>query len=195
MRHGETEYGMKKIFLGHTDCRLSDAGAEKLKGTRDYFIKNNIEIKSIFSSDLKRCRATAEIVFPGRNVKFLSSLREINMGIWDGLTFDEVKKNYPEDFKKRGENISDFAPEGGETFRECRKRAIKALNSIICITSGSVAVFSHGGFNRALLSSLMDIEFKDIFEIKQDYGCINVICVDGANIKVESVNITSEVIK
>ena len=192
IRHGETEYGKEKRFLGHTDCSLSESGIESLKATREYFLKNKIEIDSVYSSDLKRCRDTAKIVFPDREVTFLKELREINMGIWDGLTFDEVKKRYPEDYKKRGENISEFTPTGGESFKECRDRALKIFNQIISETYGNVAIFSHAGFIRALLTSLLNIELNDIFKIKQDYECINIISVDKTNIIVESVNINNK---
>lgn len=148
-------------------------------------------INHIFSSDLKRCKATANIIFPEKQITFLKELREINMGAWDGLTFDEIKNKYPEDFKKRGENISEFKPPCGESFNDLQQRAVKAFKHILASTDGNLAICSHAGFNRSLICKLLNIELNDIFKIKQDYGCINIIIFDEFHIRVEAVNLKS----
>lgn len=108
LRHGETEYGAEKRYLGHTDCKLSMEGKHQAMYLAGIFVKNKIIIDNIFSSDLTRCKDTINIAFPGRKVTVLEQLREINMGAWDGLTFEEVKQRYAEDYKNRGENIGEF---------------------------------------------------------------------------------------
>ena len=187
-RHGETEYGRQKIYLGHTECRLSQKGINDAGYLSQYFNENKIVISNIYSSDLLRCRETVKLVFPGRKITFSSDLREINMGAWDGLTFDEIKSRYPEDYKKRGENIEDFAPVNGESFRQCQMRAIKAFNFIINTTSGNAAICTHAGFIRALFCRLLNMDLKEIFNIKQEFGCINIVTIEDSKLYVEVVN-------
>ena len=88
LRHGETEYGRVKRYLGHTDCKLSEIVINDAKQLAYVFDESKVVINSIFSSDLIRCKSTVNIVFPEREVTFLEDLREINMGILDGLTFE-----------------------------------------------------------------------------------------------------------
>ena len=52
LRHGETEYGKEKRYLGHTDCKLSKAGKHQAEYINSIFARNKIVIDSIFSSDL-----------------------------------------------------------------------------------------------------------------------------------------------
>jgi len=189
IRHGETEYGLGKRYLGHTDCKLSDKGINDAKGLAHIFVESGITINSIFSSDLIRCTDTVDIAFPNREVTFLKDLREINMGNLDGLTFDEVKDKYPEVYKKRGQDIADFIPLNGESFRECQQRAIKVLNYIISSTKGNVVICSHAGFIRALFCSFLKFDLKEIFNVKQSYGCINILAYDESNISVEGINL------
>jgi len=189
LRHGETEYGREKRYLGHTDCGLSVKGVNDAKLLACIFMKSGVIINSIFSSDLIRCKNTVNIAFPDREVTFLEELREINMGYLDGLTFDEVKNDYPEVYKKRGENIADFIPLNGESFRMCQQRAIKILNYIIKNTEGNIVICSHAGFIRSLLCSLLNLDLSEIFNIKQNYGCINIIISEEDNIYVEGINI------
>ncbi|MCB2295291.1 histidine phosphatase family protein [Clostridium algoriphilum] len=189
LRHGETEYGRVKRYLGHTDCKLSEKGTNDAKQLACIFKASEIIINKIFSSDLIRCRDTVNIAFSDREVTFLEDLREINMGYLDGLTFKEVKIKYPEVYKRRGLNIADFIPLNGESLRECQKRAIKTFNNIIENTKGNVVICSHAGFIRSLLCIYLKLELKDIFSIKQDYGCINTLICEGSNIYIESINL------
>ena len=191
LRHGETEYGKEKRYLGHTDCKLSKDGKDQAKYLASIFEKHRIVIDSIFSSDLKRCKNTVNIVFPERKVTFLEQLREINMGEWDGLTFDEVKNKYAEDYKNRGENIAEFTPKNGESFSQCQKRAITVFKYIINSTKGNIVICSHAGFIRTLLCSLLNIDLTDMFDIKQNYGCINIITFKENNFFVEGINLNS----
>jgi len=189
LRHGETEYSDIKRYLGHADCKLSKKGINDAKQLAYIFAESEVVINSIFSSDLIRCKSTVNIVFPERKVTFLEGLREINMGALDGLTFDEVKNGYPEVYKKRGENIAEFIPLNGESFRQCQQRAITVFNQIIDTTEGNVVICSHAGFTRVLICSLLKLDLKDIFNIKQNYGCINIIISEGVNISVEGINL------
>jgi len=189
LRHGETEYGKEKRYLGHTDCELSNNGKDQAKNLASIFSENKIIIDSIFSSDLIRCKDTVNIAFPKRNVIFLKELREINMGEWDGLTFDEVKSKYAEDYKYRGENIAEFAPKNGESFSQCQKRAIAIFKSIINSTKGNIVICSHSCFMRTLLCNFLNKDLIDMFHIKQNYGCINIITVKENNFFVNGINL------
>lgn len=191
LRHGETEYGREKRYLGHTDCKLSKEGKEQVKCLASIFANNKIIIDNIFSSDLTRCKDTINMVFPNRKVTFLEQLREINMGDWDGLTFDKVKKKYAEDYRKRGENIAEFIPRNGESFLQCQNRAVAVFRHIINSTEGNIAICSHSGFIRTLLCNILNKDLTDMFNIKLNYGCINIITVDENNIIVEGVNLNS----
>lgn len=186
LRHGETEYGRQKIYLGHTDCKLSEKGLEDAKELYEVFKHKKIE--HIYSSDLKRCTYTISIVFPKRKIILLKDLREINMGQWDGISFEEIKKNKPKEYKKRGENISSFTPAEGESFIECQHRAIKIFNEIVKSTSKNTVICTHAGLIRVLLCSLLNKDLNYMFQIKQDYGCINVIKLIDDNIMVEAIN-------
>lgn len=191
LRHGETEYGKEKRYLGHTDCKLSEEGKEQAKYLGGIFARNKVIIHDIFSSDLARCKDTINIVFPNQNVTFLEQLRELNMGDWDGLTFDEVKSKYAEEYIKRGENIGGFIPRNGESFEKCQKRAVDIFRDIINSTEGNIAICSHAGFIRTLLCNILNKDLAEMFNIKQDYGCINIITIDENNIFVEGINLNS----
>ncbi|WFD12066.1 histidine phosphatase family protein [Tepidibacter hydrothermalis] len=186
IRHGETELGGEKRYVGHTDCSLSNKGIDRIKGLKSTF--SNIPVDHVFCSDLLRTKQTANILFPNKKIVSMTELREINMGKWDGLTFKEVREQYPEMFEKRIHNIGGFIVPDGESFRDCQKRAFHALEKLISNTNGNLAVCGHAGFFRSLIIGLLNMNLHDIFKINQDYGCINILKVS-ESIEVESINL------
>ncbi len=61
------------------------------------------------------------------------------------------------------------------------------MKEIISKTDGNIAVCGHAGFFRSLITGLLDMDISDIFKIKQDYGCINILKVSDF-IQVEGIN-------
>ena len=62
IRHGRTAANDKGIYIGRTDFPLSDKGAAELAGKMDEFRYPNVA--RVYSSPLRRCTETAEILFP-----------------------------------------------------------------------------------------------------------------------------------
>jgi len=178
VRHGQIEYGIEKRYIGITDMPLSNTGIEHVTKLKKYF--SSIEIEKAFTSPLKRCMQTAEILLEGSNISrvVLDELREINMGEWENQTIDYIKEHFYEMYEKRGSNMDTFIPPGGESFEQLQKRVMPAFESIVLNTTKNTLIISHAGVNRVILSKLLDFPLKDIFEINQPYGCINQLSWD-----------------
>jgi probable phosphoglycerate mutase len=183
IRHGKIDIGNEKCYVGITDIPLSIEGILQAKKLKEFFA--SIDIEKVYLSPLKRCVQTTNIILENRNVeKFLvKELMEINMGEWDGKTFKHIKSILPEQFKERGENIDSFVPKGGESFNQLKERVNPIFQSIIKNTNGNILIIAHAGVNRIILSSILSIPLKDIFKIKQPYGCINEFSLNKENEK------------
>ena len=174
----------KKRYLGQSDPPLSPEGmdqAERLANTLARF-----SVSEIFSSDLTRAVQTASIVAAafGLKVKTDEKLREINMGKWENLTFEEVQTRYPEDFEKRGNDIVYFRPSEGESYFDLQVRALDAFYAIVKNSIGNTVIVGHAGVNRAILCVLMSLPLQDIFSIQQDYAFAYEITVKGGTMAV-----------
>lgn len=188
VRHGETQYGNEKRYLGHTNCELSVTGKKQAVYLAEVFEPSNVPIDHIFSSDLIRCKKTIQTVFPDRAIIYSDLLREINMGIWDGLTFDDIKLKYPQEYALRGENLAHFAPKQGESFLQCQIRAVHVLQSILKTTKGNIVICSHAGFFRSLLCYLQNIDLNRMFEITLDYASISILSYEDSKVTIEGIN-------
>jgi probable phosphoglycerate mutase len=103
----------------------------------------------------------------------MRDLREIDMGSWDGLAFEEVRRLYPGEFERRSADIVNYRPPGGESFARCAARVLTALDEIIASSYGSILIVGHKGVNMIIISRAKGIPLEDMFKIPQEYGCLN----------------------
>lgn len=204
VRHGETEGAQSNRYKGHIDVPLSGKGIQQMKRLAKYLYQNpehrtqNTELKAVYTSDLSRAVKSAEIISEPYNIKpiIVRSLRERNFGIWEGMSFDEIKEKYPREFEAWVGNPLKFSPMKGENTLEVKDRAIEALNWILNkhlnaqkssksgssrsnssngLNNSSIAIVAHGGINRIILCHLLGIPLENIFRIEQDFSALNIV--------------------
>ncbi|MCE5346475.1 MAG: histidine phosphatase family protein [Bacteroidales bacterium] len=178
LRHGQIDYGIEKRYIGITDLPLSNAGIGQVTRLKEYF--SGIEIEKAYTSPLKRCLQTADILLEGSSIsrEVIAELKEINMGDWENQTIDYIKDHFREMYEIRGANIDTFVPPGGESFAQLQKRVMPAFEYITANTAGNILVISHAGVNRVILSKLLNFPLQDVFKISQPYGCVNQLSWD-----------------
>lgn len=175
IRHGTPDFeDSQKRFIGQTDLSLSSQGKQEMLKVKAYLSDKNIE--KIYSSPMVRCKVSAQLI-AGNDIPiiFKDGLKEISLGLWENKTFDEIRLRYPEEFRKRGENFTNFKPENGESFFECLERAKTVFEEIAGDSTGNVAVIGHAGLNRSLLCWIHNRDLNTLFQISQPYGCVNIL--------------------
>jgi alpha-ribazole phosphatase len=175
LRHGTVKGSEQRLFIGETDTPLAEKGREQARQWRRLLQK--IEFETIYCSDLKRSEETARII-AGDNpvpIRVMPEFREICLGQWEGLSMEFVRRRFPEQWHRRGENIADYAPPGGESFREFRERVVPAFEAVTGKLRGRGVIIAHAGVNRVILSHLLGMPLSNIFRLSQDYGALNII--------------------
>lgn len=82
IRHGKTKGNLKSRYIGITDEGLCKEGIEEINGNLCQGIYPVADI--IFTSPMKRCIQTAEIIYPGKSLNVIYGFREINFGRFEG---------------------------------------------------------------------------------------------------------------
>ncbi len=146
IRHGQSGGNVDGTFGGHSPTPLSELGKRQAEITAKALAQERIDV--IYSSDLLRAVQTAE---PLANLLYLeinktTAFRERNVGVLEGLTFPESKRQFPKDYYALiNRNINHVITEG-ESYRQLLKRGTNALKEIFYIHKGKrIAVFSHTG--------------------------------------------------
>ncbi len=188
-RHGAVHYpGDVKRYIGHTDLPLSEEGVRQAEALAEKLRRT--PLAAIFCSDLSRSFDTAAIVgnLHGIRTTATSGFREVALGQWEGLAFEEVRSRYPAEYDQRGRDIVHFRPPGGESFLDCAQRVIPAFYDAIYSTSGDILLVGHAGVNRILLCQTLGKSMSELFDIDQDYCCLNRIRYEDFSFELESLN-------
>ena len=145
IRHGESEANRRDAFLGHFDLPLTETGIAQAELAAQFLQDSAAD--AIYSSDLSRAHETAKrtAALLGLPVTTDPNLREVDAGHWDNLTFDELRRQYPQTFGLWSNDIGIAGCDGGETVAQLRRRVMGALTYIARANTGKkVLVFSHG---------------------------------------------------
>lgn len=153
IRHGMTEAGSEGRYIGHTDVPLSEAGEKQLREMTEAYEYPQPDV--VFSSPLKRCLQTAQIVFPDADAIPMRDLIEYNFGEFENKTAEELE-NHPV-FPRWLAGEPDVDPPFGESSRDFQTRVMQAFCRIVdgLIKTGTTraAIVTHGGVITTLLST------------------------------------------
>jgi alpha-ribazole phosphatase/probable phosphoglycerate mutase len=184
VRHGETEGSEVKRYKGSIDVPLSEKGIEQITKLAQHMANrlngsNSLNgLKAVYCSPLIRALKSAEIFAEPYGLKpiVIPDLRERSFGIWEGMSFNEIKDMYPEEFDAWAGNPLKYSPMGGESTIEVRDRVIRVLGNILSNHNEErIAIVAHGGVNRIILCHIIGIPLDNIFRIEQDFAAINII--------------------
>lgn len=186
VRHGQLDWedNIKKC-IGITDVNLSEEGIKKAVSIGNFLRERNIN--EIYTSNLTRCKKTAEIVSSILHIPYNieNQLIEINMGIWENKSFDYIKLNYPEEYYNRGKSLSTFRIKNGETFKECYERSNHIFRELSEKNyDKNIAIICHSGIIKSIICSISNISLDEILSIKLDYGQIVHIHYDKKDYKI-----------
>jgi broad specificity phosphatase PhoE len=146
IRHGQSDGNAEGRFGGHGPTPLSNLGVQQAEAAARLLAKEGVN--SIYSSDLLRAIQTAEPLskLTGIPIISTSAFRERNVGVLEGLTFDESKETFPKDYYALvSRNVHHVITEG-ESYRHLLRRSTTELWEILRThIGGRVAIFSHTG--------------------------------------------------
>lgn len=191
VRHGQSEWNRAGRLQGYEDSDLSDLGRDQAARLRDRLEREVID--AAYSSTATRALDTGRIAIGHRlPIETLDTLREVNLGVWEGREAAEVKKRYPEQADLWFRAPSKVRIEGGEPLRSFRQRVTKAISRIRRQhETESVIVFSHGGVICAYLTSLLGLKLDDLWRFKILNGSVSVVIWPNGSPRIELLNDTS----
>jgi len=174
VRHASPEG--EDSFLGQSDAPLSAKGQRQLPRLAEKI--SPYPARAVYASDLQRARATAAAVSQrlGVEVKIRRGLREIHFGRWQGLSWAEIAKRFPQAACRWVKDFPRQRIPGGEDFADFKRRVRHELGRIVAAHPGGCAiVVAHAGVIRIALASALGMPDRYLFRIAQDTGAVNVI--------------------
>lgn len=157
----QTIWSESDRMASRTPLPLSDSGKEVAKAWAEELAESGINL--VYSSDEQTSLETAEIIAKkcGRKCKVLAELTEVDAGLWDGLTTDELKRRYPKIFKKWLTDPSSVCPPEGEEIQEAYLRLKGVMEWIIWKQPAHRIAIILGPLAYGLIRCMIDSEEPD----------------------------------
>jgi len=182
IRHGQVEGHDQPRYNGQTDVGLTDVGLEQYHVLKERLAGK--PVSACYTSDLSRCAIGADIMCGQFGIEPVrrSELRELNIGVWEGLTWKEIAQSRPTEWQARLNDLVNYRVPQGENLLDVAARVMPVIGEIVERHKGQeILVVGHGGVNRIVLLSAIGAPLAGMFNIEQNYGCLNIIdyYVDG----------------
>lgn len=176
LRHGQVEGFEEKRYNGQADTPLTSLGRRQSAGFAGRF--QYLRLAGIYASDLYRCRFAADQIALFHHLKpvYLTSLRELCAGDWEGVPWAVLQREVAAQWQARLNDIVHIAPPRGESFIDLARRIRPVLEQIISSHRGDeIVIVAHGGVNRLILLDAIGAPLEHLFRLEQDYACHNII--------------------
>ena len=171
IRHVETD--LAGTFCGHSDPELNAAGEHRLQTLLEEVAP--LEIKRIYSSDLRRASRTAMAIGTrvGAPVELTPGLREIYFGLWEGLRWEQIQQQYPKDAQLWMREFPTRCAPAGEAYRDFTVRVEAEFKRVITnAKDATLGVVTHRGVIKYALTHFFGFCEDEARKRTENYGAI-----------------------
>ena len=187
VRHGETAWNAEHRVQGQLDVPLNAIGQAQAEAASRILAREKFDV--IYSSDLSRARQTAQPTASLLSMQVLldKDLRERHYGIFERLTYAEVKVRFPEDYARFEAREPEYDFRTGESLKDFSARSIAVVSRIAKAHEGqSILVFTHGGILDKLYRFITGLSISAEREFGIPNAGLNRIELTGAGWQIRS---------
>ena len=192
VRHGQTVWNRDRLFQGQSDVELTDLGKTQSRLVAEEVLGFGPE--SVYTSTFSRTRYIADFIGEGidKYIIEVPGLLELNLGLLEGKTGEDLRKNWPEIIENWREHPSKVEMPSGESFLQLHQRASHALNSLVeSETKDVIVLVSHNFVIKVLLCGILGLSVDALHKIHVDLASISTIQIDNTDSSLVSLNSTS----
>ncbi len=165
VRHGETEGQSSIRYHGRTDVALSDLGRAQMRAAAAAMPSR--DFTRVFASTMVRAIEGARLIAGAdAPIVTLEEFAEVDFGLFEGLTVEEIRARYPEEFERWNRDRLDiaYAYPGGESRAGFRARVERGLRRMLELWGGDASgdgralIVAHRGVIRTIIRALVSVE-------------------------------------
>ena len=153
VRHGLTKGNSEKRYISRSDEHILPVDGnrvEKIQRCLDERLGNDF---CLFSGSMTRCVETAQLLFPGYDIDITDELTEIDFGIFEGRTYEELK-DVPEYTAWLESGCEAMIP-GGESRDDFIDRSMRGFKKALALSGNMPCIIvCHGGNIMSVMSEL-----------------------------------------
>lgn len=193
IRHGATKSNLEHRYLGRTNEPLMEEGIQKL--LHDKKQGRYPKVQYVFTSPMKRCLETAELLYPGNQVIKIPEWVEMDFGAFEGKNYIDLKEDeryqtwidsngtlpFPE-----GESREQFISRSGAGFFKMCEQLLQIDDNQKTQEAYTVGIIVHGGTIMSILSSFYGGEYFD-YQVSNGGGYVCTLSVSSHGLKIADI--------
>lgn len=186
IKHGETEWNLEGRIQGHMDSPLTESGRVQAEAIATSL--QTVEVNALYSSDLGRAYSTAQVVShkTGQDILTDKRLRELHLGKFEGLTEEEVRKRFPEEYVYLKKAEPDYIYPGEESKKQFSLRVISCLEKLMGKHQGEqIVVITHLGALSRLIRYTLGMPVVGSNEYKICNAALNIFSYENKRWQLE----------
>uniref|UniRef100_A0A8B9VPX6 6-phosphofructo-2-kinase/fructose-2,6-biphosphatase 1 n=1 Tax=Anas zonorhyncha TaxID=75864 RepID=A0A8B9VPX6_9AVES len=149
-RHGESQLNLRGRIGG--DAGLSPRGRQYAQALAEFIRSQSIRELKVWTSHMKRTIETAEAL--GVPYEQWKALNEIDAGVCEEMTYEEIQERYPEEFALRDQDKYRYRYPKGESYEDLVQRLEPVIMELE--RQENVLVICHQAVMRCLLAYFLD---------------------------------------
>jgi phosphoserine phosphatase len=189
VRHGETDWNKENRIQGQSDTKLNKLGKEQAKKIAERL--KNEKIDAIYTSTLSRAIETAKEINKYHKLKIQKSkeLNEINFGVFEGKTWEEIEEKYPKTMGERKKDVYYHKFSKGENYDELWKRIYKKILEIEKKhPKENVLIVGHGGAKITLMMNFLKKTYYEVRKYKIKNTSITIFDIEKGKVEFHTIN-------
>ena len=181
IRHFATEGNLEKRYIGVTDeeikaeCVLEHTLKKEENGREEW------KPELVIVSPRRRCRQTAELIYPEYKQHIVPDFRECDFGIFEGKNYKELSGN--EQYQRWIDSNATIPFPQGEDVADFKKRSVKGWYDMIkqcrLLNYSDIACVIHGGTIMSVMSEIYGGGYYD-YHCGNGDGYICDVALDGS---------------
>ncbi|MGD8416784.1 MAG: histidine phosphatase family protein [Pseudomonadales bacterium] len=166
IRHGQTEWNLARRMQGRLDSPLTQEGMEQAH-RHGALLKTLDRIETMYVSPSGRTRETAYIInsYVRARVEYVDALLERDVGLWSGLTVDELEDAFPQAWRQRSEDPYNHRPPEGESLADMSERVARFVAEVLNGPERGVALVTHQVMSRVILGNLLGLLPEEVARV------------------------------
>ena len=184
VRHGESVGNVEKSYHGSEELELSEKGIAQVGVLKKKL--DNIKFNKIYVSERSRAAQTAQLL-GYKHIEISEKLNERGFGIFEGLTFCEIEREYPLQCSHWLEDWRNYRPDKGESHSDIAKRVFDFMDTLLANEKDDVLIITHAGVMRMIYCYVMDKREELFWKFSCDNCDMAVIKYEHDNLFLDSI--------
>jgi len=169
IRHGSTIYSEENRLCDKLNYPpLNEVGKIESENIAQWVEKRSPKVDKIYTSPDVKSMQTCEFVAKEykKDFQIIDNLYSRRSGDWNGLTFEQIEKQYPEEIKKYHKDRANYWGNGGETVADFSIRVRNTISELIEKNKGKrIIIVTNGDVIQAEICNALGIPLQNIGQI------------------------------